>query len=651
MNLEQAFLKAIRLRPGSSAERLIYADWLMDQGNPRGEFMQCQLQARRLPSGSPRRLDLEAHAHDLRLLYEADWLGPLLGPIGNWEWRDGMLDWVTVAVDVFLANAARWLPALPLLGVQLRKVRPYVADLARCEQLAHLNGLYLGDNDLTDNDLDVLLRSTHLKQVRSLYLQSNHLSAQGIRILAQTPNLPHLRHLCLGHNRIGNEGVALLVSSPRLGRLRVLHLTLTGLGEEGVRALAGSALLSRLRVLTIGMNQLPPGCLTMLARVPAFAGLRALGYEMNRPNDADVAALAGSPFAAGLRHLSLDCYQTLGDAALTALASSPSLSQLRTLRLGSGSWGPIGARALGRSRTLTSLRLLQITPDEESGQIPKVLLGQPLLRRLRRLDLGFSPIGKKGLATLASHPQPLRLRELELTLSPHMAGDWEMLLSKRLLTSLTTLSLTAPPPGSLRALLEPDRLPELRRLTLRGLSDLEDFQGLLDNPLLGRLSDLRIDLSFDTAKQQGPEILRRLLAVWSTPALRRLGLLWSLSSEEVLLLADVPVPPLLTELELGSFRMKTEGMAALAGSPLLRQLRHLILSNASSQEVPGLEALAESPQVGPLLRVDIQNGHVPRAVVPALRRRFGIRFAVSGRKWPRTISLGGWHGLLGDGED
>jgi hypothetical protein len=162
---------------------------------------------------------------------------------------------------------------------------------------------------------------------------------------------------------------------------------------------------------------------------------------------------------------------------------------------------------------------------------------------------------------------------------------------------------------------------------------------------------LRIDLAFETAKQQGPEVLRRLFAVWNTPALRRLGLLWSLSAEEVLLLAGTPVPPVLTELTLGAFRMKAEGMTALAGSPLLRQLRRLVLSNSSSQEVPGLEALADSPQVGSLLRVDIQNGHVPREVVPAIRRRFGIRFAVGGRMWPRTISLGGWHRLLGDGED
>jgi hypothetical protein len=139
--------------------------------------------------------------------------------------------------------------------------------------------------------------------------------------------------------------------------------------------------------------------------------------------------------------------------------------------------------------------------------------------------------------------------------------------------------------------------------------------------------------------------------VWNTTSLHRLGLLWSLSAESVRFLADASPPPALTHLELGSYRMNAEGMAALAGSVLLRQLRRLVFTNSSSQAVPGLEALACSPHVGPLLRVDIHNGHVPAEVVPTIRKRFGGRFAVSGRMWPRTISLGGWHRMFGDGED
>src|SRR5262249_58706284 len=57
------------------------------------------------PRGSPRRLDLEARAHNLLLIHEADWLGPLLGVIANWEWRAGPPASITLC--------ARPLPAPP----------------------------------------------------------------------------------------------------------------------------------------------------------------------------------------------------------------------------------------------------------------------------------------------------------------------------------------------------------------------------------------------------------------------------------------------------------------------------------------------------------------------------------------------------------
>jgi uncharacterized protein (TIGR02996 family) len=653
MDQEQAFLEAIRRRPGSFPHRLVYADWLTDRGDPRGEFIRFQVEAGRLPDGSPRRLELEARADDLLLAHEDDWLGPLLGAVANWEWRGGLLDWVTVPADAFLAEAPRWLPALPLLGVQLRKARPHVAALARCEQLAHLSGLYLGDNDLSDDDLEVLLRSPHLKRVRSLYLQSNLLGERAGEVVAQTPNLPRLRELNLGHNRLGDEAVVALARSPRLSRLRHLNLTMTALEEAGLVALAGSRLLPRLHDLMIGMNMLlPQGSLAALAGAPAFAGLRSLSYEMNQPGDADVAALAGSPHATGLRRLSLDSYETLSDAALRALATGPSLGRLRSLSFGSGPWGPAGARALGRSRTLTALRSLHLTQGNERARgVPEALLGQPLVRRLRRLALSVTHVGKEGLAALASHPRPLRLRQLDLPLEPDMGAAWEALLAGKMLPELTALSLSDPPPGAVRALLEPGRLPELRRLTLYGLPGLDEFQELLDSPLLRRLHELRVKVSYEAERKHGREVLRRLSAAWNTPALRRLGLLWSLSPADARVLAASAPPPALTTLEVGVLHLKAEGMAALAGWPGLRRLRHLHLRNASANEVAGLEALAESPHVGPLLRVEIHNGSVPDEAVPALRRRFGGRFAIGGRLEPRTITLGGWHQLVGDGED
>jgi hypothetical protein len=213
-----------------------------------------------------------------------------------------------------------------------------------------------------------------------------------------------------------------------------------------------------------------------------------------------------------------------------------------------------------------------------------------------------------------------------------MADAWEALLAKGALAQLTGLTLDDPPPGALRAMLAPGRLPELRRLDLRGLAEVGDeYQAPLDSPLFRQLHRLRIRLGRDS-EGQGEELIGRLTAAWRLPPLRRLGLTWSLSADQVRLLTAAPPPPLLTDLELGSFRRGVEGAAAVAGWEGLRQIRRLLLSNASSRAVPALEALAESPHAGPLLRVDIANGHVPSGSVPnaaaafrpPLRRRRAI---------------------------
>jgi hypothetical protein len=104
----------------------------------------------------------------------------------------------------------------------------------------------------------------------------------------------------------------------------------------------------------------------------------------------------------------------------------------------------------------------------------------------------------------------------------------------------------------------------------------------------------------------------------------------------------------LAQLQVDVFRLGVEGMRVLAAWPVLSQLRFLDLHNASSHEVRGLEALAESPHPGPLLRIDLTNGHVSRDARPLLRRRFQGRFRAMGRTMPQTVSLGSWAQFLGE---
>ena len=81
MASEQSFLEAISADPDDDAVRLIFADWLEEQGDParnaRGEFIRVQLELEHLPDDDPRRPDLLREEQELRSRHERAWLGPL----------------------------------------------------------------------------------------------------------------------------------------------------------------------------------------------------------------------------------------------------------------------------------------------------------------------------------------------------------------------------------------------------------------------------------------------------------------------------------------------------------------------------------------------------------------------------------------------
>ena len=59
MSLERAFLEEIAERPDDDVPRLVYADWLEDNGQPeRAAFVRFQCQAARLRPGTPELTEL-----------------------------------------------------------------------------------------------------------------------------------------------------------------------------------------------------------------------------------------------------------------------------------------------------------------------------------------------------------------------------------------------------------------------------------------------------------------------------------------------------------------------------------------------------------------------------------------------------------------
>lgn len=73
--------------PHDDAVRLVYADWLLEHGDPRGEFIRCQL------SDSAA---AQARARELLEVHERSWVAPLPVPVEQWTFRRGFLDSVRV---------------------------------------------------------------------------------------------------------------------------------------------------------------------------------------------------------------------------------------------------------------------------------------------------------------------------------------------------------------------------------------------------------------------------------------------------------------------------------------------------------------------------------------------------------------------------
>jgi uncharacterized protein (TIGR02996 family) len=77
MTPEHAFLWSIKESPDDDGLRLIFADWLDDNGQPeRAELLRLQVGLAQLPIGDLHRVELQKRVNELLAAHERQWLGP-----------------------------------------------------------------------------------------------------------------------------------------------------------------------------------------------------------------------------------------------------------------------------------------------------------------------------------------------------------------------------------------------------------------------------------------------------------------------------------------------------------------------------------------------------------------------------------------------
>jgi uncharacterized protein (TIGR02996 family) len=218
MSHDASFLQAILDDPDDDAVRLIYADWLQERDDPRGEFIRLQCALANGVNGE-RRSRLEAREQELLRVYEDDWTRPLTrAGVKEWSFHRGFVDRIRLSVRQYLEVAERLSSLAPAQHLELR-----------------MNGLR---TRAPEQLMPALADCSYLERIRSLDLSHNRLTSPAVRALVVSEYLGQLTHLNLAHNAIGDDGLRALASSPLFGRLTHLDLGFNDFGTNGIRALA-----------------------------------------------------------------------------------------------------------------------------------------------------------------------------------------------------------------------------------------------------------------------------------------------------------------------------------------------------------------------------------------------------------------------------
>jgi uncharacterized protein (TIGR02996 family) len=298
---DDAFLRAIVARPDDDTPRLVYADWLEEHGDAdRAEFIRGQCELERLKAEGRRNLALGRRVRELLAAHADRWTEPLRAAKlrGDWHFRRGFVEGVTMSATRFVRNAAKLFRLAPTVrSARFPDASNEVTALARCKYLARLTELDLrrmcdcGACPI-DRELADLFASPHAVNLVSLNVAEDRIGEDLARLLAATKRLASLTALDLSGNPFGPDGVRALVESRHLmTRLATLDLSRCGLGNDGAKFLAGEPRLAGLKTLALRGNAIGNTGGKALASSPHAAGLTVLDLRNNRIGAEAVEAL------------------------------------------------------------------------------------------------------------------------------------------------------------------------------------------------------------------------------------------------------------------------------------------------------------------------------------------------------------------------
>ncbi len=368
--LQRSLESALVEDPNDLAAHAAYADYLMEQGDPRGEFIQVQLSLEDSARPAQERERLREREAELLKQHARGWLGDagrLL--VGDWsgpdkpyhyQFRRGWLDGIRTLPfpDAIIAALARSPESRLLSRLEV------IYDMAY--HPFEFNRFSTGPNDALAEDehdnetyqeatiLPPLLESPYLSNLRVLKLGfsdsgdrlghstmiSLFESCNAPQVIELVQKCPRLEELYLNTNL---QGIEDLFASPRLENIRVLQYYYGNdyMGDNPESSYPLTALASNASLQHLTTLRLHPGRDTTIALEEMDAVLR-------------------SPHVPSLRHLQVHMTE-FGDEGCVAIVESGILRRLKILDIGHGNMTDEGAALLAGSPVLKHLDLLDVS--------------------------------------------------------------------------------------------------------------------------------------------------------------------------------------------------------------------------------------------------------------------------------------------------
>lgn len=295
MPAEAAFIDALRDDPDDRTLCLVYADWLDERGDSRGELIRLQCELEGTPMANPRRHVLRRAIEEWGNRHQSEWLAPLRRRVLGWQsarMEFGLVENVTMSPAGFLKQAESGLfEEMPyLVGITLEGTEKPLQKVLDSPDLSRLKslGLSVVGTVSTSGPIRQLASLKTLRHLTSLNLCNGGFGDEAISLLLQSDSFPRLRRLNLQNNSLTRGIAGPLIASPFVSQLEYLALGsrwdfgTNRLEDVGIRVFSQSPTPLRLRWLDLAANELSDSSAWDLSMIPWLDKIERLDLAGNR---------------------------------------------------------------------------------------------------------------------------------------------------------------------------------------------------------------------------------------------------------------------------------------------------------------------------------------------------------------------------------